>query len=402
MSGDVEDECSYTVDAGSAGDWWGDLFGWVTSGTTARTFALGLTAAQAQEVAMDAAAVTAFDLEQHSLDDMDSGDWEAVRAARVKFCGTVVHYFQYNTWLDENDINIDVAADPDSEFAQFGALGDEQSPDEKGRIAEDLQNCHPREDKCLTGEVTPDNSFYHEDADYLPVANDDNSDDHTDFVLTESDTITLVSAGSRLQDQNVCLYGPLVDDTAHGTGWREIHPIDALWWYDPLPPLGAPPRWAYIVFQDDSNRYNDTWAEAPRNIQLEFPFFLAASEAPACARLSRFQAREFSPTDLANSTCEVLGHGVDDCNTASPAAELSDVAPSAVITDDPFTGMLEVTRADGTVLLTVVEDHPAELEVGVSACVRDDYVYGRIRVRVKLGWDGLYYGQIAIGPCESS
>lgn len=359
----------------------------------------------------DAAAARARDVTKVRARARDHDDnplwspfcWEAFDYDRATYCGRVVHYLTYDASGDENDINIDM--EPLPGYEQYAS-----SDPANDACHYDMQ---PTADVagCLTAEVTPDNDVLeYADADYLPIRGANGN--HNDWLAPGSADLAPVFE-RRFDDPlgDLCVYGMNVVDTCHGSGfsrgWYEIHPIDALWWYDAEPVSGVDPRWAYAVFADDSNRFGATWAVPPRDVMLSFPFYVPAASLPICAYVERFEARPFDDSETSSNT----RHGSSEGQTLKPVLTGSSPVPvepdnvsTATTTLPPrFSERFELGGPDG---ITVIEDYPADLDVRIDGCVQQGHAWGDITVRVVLDGDpddpeGMYYGQIRFGACES-
>ncbi|MCG6926021.1 MAG: hypothetical protein LJF30_11995 [Acidobacteria bacterium] len=129
-----------------------------------------------------------------------------------------------------------------------------------------------------------------------------------------------------LYDQQTCVYGPFVADTAHAAQ-AEIHPAQLYWWNERLDspggrrdPFGADGPFALFLIQDGSNRYTQPhhfvlgtappdgsdwrpWAYGPLEAVYHVAFWSARSDPPRFELTPYEYGGETSPSPIPES-CE--------------------------------------------------------------------------------------------------
>jgi hypothetical protein len=301
---------------------------------------------------------------------------------RVPLEGICAYYQTYNADGDENDWNINIAPDPAYEWMldagilySLSLISGAEKPIDQVKIR---KGCY-----VIEAELTPDNGLYGKfDPDGLPIeAGGDESENE----------------GQGPEGKTVGVYGVFCGDYGHG-GRPEIHPFDAFWRR-----LHAPGDdsigWDLGVFQDDSNRFNSDWSDAPIDVEFRIPFCLdiPVSLLSAVTVTARFVLDQ-------SAYCTTIGKNVVDRATPN----LTETFTARTVRLNPsLENRLVVSIVDNTGL----PGQPFEMSL-------DDLTYtttagrlgwfgqhawlaGHLVIRVSVQQDGYAYWNVA-GPNSTS
>ncbi len=230
--------------------------------------------------------------------------WQPYNEDKQVLCGILDRFSWFHTtWTSEQDWNNVVT--PHGYFRQMldEAVG-------LGANRDEMVECAQGESKgdCLELETTPQKQFWINQFFGRGAS-------HYDIVSTTTNGLT------SLNTQNVCFYGPWVNDTAHGSR-PEIHPTELVWWRDRDANGASLDRWYLIAHNDDSTRFDTTggfvlpspvpsdwrpWASRPHDADFIVPFTVNSS--PAAFSLGAYDVNTLNPvgsTDL-NAILKVNG-----------------------------------------------------------------------------------------------
>jgi hypothetical protein len=178
---------------------------------------------------------------------------------RVPLEGICRYYQTYDAYGDENDWNLNIQPDP--AYAWMLDPGILYALAQTVGSTIDLSTVKVKEGyRVIEAELTPDDGLYDKfTVDGLPIQSGGIWRDQSE------------NEGEGPDDLPVGVYGVFCGDYGHG-GRPEIHPFDAFW--RRLHTDGGTTRisWDFGAFQDDSNRFNDTWSKAPIDVEFRVPF----------------------------------------------------------------------------------------------------------------------------------
>ena len=301
--------------------------------------------------------------------------------------GVCVHYQSYDAWGDENDWNLNIA--PDHRYAW---LLDEMLLYALSMTAGAPHPVDPCDIKCYDGirviecELTPDNGLYGKfTTSGLPISSGGTWPD-------KAENQGLGPTGSP-----VGVYGVFAGDYGHG-GRPEIHPFDALWrrFHQPT---SAAISWDLGVFQDDSNRFNSNWSDAPIDVEFRVPFCV---DFPTT--LSTSTRRQVRFRLIRSPLCAVVAKRTRSDGGRSRWVET--YTGRTVRFRPRRTNELEVSIEDDTdVGGTPFDFRLTDLRVTRSSILRGlqgtVWLSGTIVVRVAVNKDGFAYWRL-IGPNSTS
>jgi hypothetical protein len=201
--------------------------------------------------------------------------WQPYMEDKQPLCGKLNHFgWFHTTWTNEQDWNNVVT--PYGPFQQM--LQDAVALGTNENEMVDCPSGHKGD--CLELEVTPQKQFWTNRFFGRGAS-------HYEVIDTKYDGIT------PLVDQNVCFYGPWVNDAAHGSR-PEIHPTELVWWRDDKGSTPSADHWYMIGITDDSDRFDENghfdlpspvpvgwrpWAYRPYDAVFRVPFALDSSGA---------------------------------------------------------------------------------------------------------------------------
>jgi hypothetical protein len=333
---------------------------------------------------------------------------------RRKLCGEVKRFGINDETDDPRDYMLDIK--PKAGFEHFlagftntemtgGGLPEFQSTncDNAACVRESLRANDPSASPTLRdflskrvihAELTPDESFYGQDARFLPISSGAGTCGYATLPVTPLQAkcascrdswncVSELEAAGAFRGRDVCVYGVYSYDHGEhsasdhtrlccardkGHDRPEIHPFDAVWWRHPDAGKNG---WIFGVFQDDSNRYSfphcgdqnngNTWSEPPRDLTFKFPFSFPRSQGPQKACLRHVKTKRMRD----NADNAIIPLNVSTAAMPGPLTEVKSLG-----------GMLEIVEP---------ADFAEETQVRVDGCVTDTEVKGWITVRVAIG-----------------
>ncbi len=230
-------------------------------------------------------------------------NWRPADGYKNTVCGTLHHFNVYDPFFSgaETDWCNYLVPDPEFEYV----IRDLESQGDLDQWV----SCDAERD-CFEMEITPDQSFYHNEWFPKPAQG---------FFETSSQ-----SGASPLEGEKICTYGPWVTEKLHGKR-PEIHPSELIWWRD------ASGRAFLMMLQDDSKRFDRTrdyhgsdgavpafqfhpWSEAPRTAQFRLSFEVETAGEPLVLdiyRLAGFNVVTGSDPDASEDADDGAQHALE-------------------------------------------------------------------------------------------
>ncbi len=329
-------------------------------------------------------------------------DWVPYLEEKQTFCAILNRFSWFHTtWTHEQDWNNVITPDDpvDAYFKEL--LNDAEAQGTDTSQMADCANGQPK-GSCLEVEVTPPDNF----TENLFFGK---GKGHWKFTHTEYDGIT------GLINQNLCFYGPWVNDVVHGSR-PEIHPTELVWWRDRE---GAHPidRWFMIGLSDDSTRFATTanyvlpdqvpqnwkpWASRPRDIAFRVVFALepTVNRIFALQNYDTTNLNETDPVGQPETTLKVSQASVTVRKPTSLAKNfrISFSPPNQTCIDDQntihgyFDVALQLAGSDpdrsGTIMLQMVKEPTQFLQIKKTetpALVEPNYVPNSLHSEVLNG-----------------